>query len=176
MPGPGRQHGAPLRLWANTNTQEAIHVNKVKQLAKEARRWLTVQRDNEGHEKVVFRPGAPEWVEVLVREAHRQGRELMLPDDFRFEFVAEALDAIADADDLDDVSLEPDESTPKLLAWISSNLTRPSYVDEAIEETGWPGSMLAALAAGQAREKEEVLQLVQDHLEQLAEDQDEDEE
>jgi len=98
----------------------------------------------------------PQWVNDMIHEAHGD----MLPDDWKYTFVWEALNHITELDDLDDgPELEPDAYNNERLAWLSSNLTRASYVDEAMEEfgAGWPEQgVMEAVGLGQLREKEEV--------------------
>lgn len=100
--------------------------------------------------------GEPQWVNDMIHEAHGD----MLADDWKYEFVYEALDHITQLDDPDDgPELEPDPYNSSRLRWLSSNLNRASYVDEAMEEfgSGWPEQgVMEAVGIGQLREKEEV--------------------
>jgi hypothetical protein len=103
-------------------------------------------------------------IHQLIRNAHGD----MMPDDFKYQFIHEALEAIAETDDIDDVCLEPDIYNRDLLKWVSSNLNRPNYVDEAVEELGYK-DLFNSLAIGQIREKDEVLYSVRASLEALCE-------
>jgi len=100
----------------------------------------------------------------LIRSAHGD----MMPDDFKYQFICEALQAISETDDIDDICLEPDCYNRDLLKWVSSNLTRASYVDEAVEEIGYK-DFYNSLAIGQLREKDEVLYSVRASLEEICE-------
>lgn len=112
--------------------------------------------------------GAPEWVKNLVWEAHDKGE--ILPEDFRYLFIVESLEALAENPEEPEILWEPDAYTSKLLEWLEAC---PSYrmglVDEAVSQFGWSG-MFAALQAGQLMEKEEVLGLVRAFLERKIEE------
>ncbi len=104
----------------------------------------------------------PEWLYDLVQSAH----DGMFPDDFKYEFIHDALSIIAE-DDYDEdrvsesIDSDVDVYTHRLLSWISSNLGRMSYVDDAVSEYGWPEQGLSqALMQGQYREREEVYNAV----------------
>lgn len=130
----------------------------------------TRKRDD-GSEFVCLKDSAPEWASDFVREAH--GTE-MLPDDYRYRWIAEALSLLAEslpADvevedaDVDDLATEfgNDVSvyTADLLAWLSSNLSRIAYCDEAISEGLTEANDLTAIImVGQAAERQEVFQSV----------------
>lgn len=149
----------------------------VRELAKEALQYFklkTVTRDSREVTIWAHTDDAPEWVKEMTREAHGD----MLPDDWKFRFVVEALEAIANSEDgyEDEVitELEADVYNHELLDWVSSSLIRMRYVDEAVEKTEWPGSLAYALAMGQLDEKQEVcwivLECLRDRLEQLEEE------
>ena len=95
----------------------------------------------------------------------------MLPDDYKYQFIHDALEAIAETDDIDDISLEPDCYNRDLLKWLSSNLIRASYVDRAMEEIHPYDNLWQALSNGQYLEKEEVLQSVISSLNEIIESQ-----
>ena len=114
--------------------------------------------------------GAPEWVRNLVFSAHEEGK--ILPDDFRYLFIVEVLEALAENPDEPESLLEPDVCTSNLLRWLDDY---PSYrmglVDDAVSQFGWNG-LFEALQAGQLMEKEEVLALVRAFLEKKLEEED----
>ena len=111
--------------------------------------------------------GAPAWLRELVWAAHDDGG--MLPDDARYLFVIEALEAIADNPEEPESVLEPETYTSQLFRWLEA---APSYrmglVDKAVSEFGWRG-LFDALQAGQLLEKEAVLYRVRAFLEQRIE-------
>lgn len=118
----------------------------------------------------------PDWVEDITYEAH--GR--MMPDDWKYRFVADALELISTSDEgyEEDAAeeWEPDIYSRDLLKWVSSNLKRKGYVDEAVGVWGWPKEGLSmALVLGQRLEFEEVFYFVLNRLrERLDEIQEED--
>lgn len=105
-----------------------------------------------------------ENIKQLIRAAHND----MMPDDYKYQFIHEALEAIADSDDIDEISLEPDCYNRDLLKWVSSYLTRAYYVDEAVENSAYE-NFYSALMLGQLTEKEEVLYSVKESLEKILE-------
>ncbi len=89
----------------------------------------------------------------------------VLPDDYRYAFMVEALNAIEDASDLDDIRMEADVYTSALTAWLGSRNYRTSYCDEAVTEFGVANAdMFTRMSLGQLMEKEEVLGAVKEHL------------
>ena len=128
-------------------------------------------RTSNGAEFWRVKHGAPEWIRDLCFAAHEAGA--MLPDDWRYQFIVEALSAISEEREDD---IEADIYTGELSAWLASNVNRVEYVDDAVEEYGgkFPGA-IEALQIGQLAEKREVLELVKAYLEEVAEDEDDDE-
>src|SRR6185437_3624197 len=55
-----------------------------------------------------LKDGSPEWMTTVCRKAHDDAR--LLPDDCRYAFIEQAVDALANHEDTDDArsSLEPD--------------------------------------------------------------------
>lgn len=127
---------------------------EIQELAREALSWFE-------HRTWYWaiKNGAPEWVRELAWAAHAEGK--ILPDDFRYLFIVEALGALAEGEH----NLEPDVDINRLLNWLNDY---PSYrtglVDAAVSEFGWNG-LFEALQAGQMMEKEEVLGIVRAFLE-----------
>lgn len=110
----------------------------------------------------------PIWVRELVHKAHGD----MAPDDFKYETVSDVLDRLADGQDPDECDLEPDVYTHDLLQWLGSNLNRPGYVDESVEQFGHAesgrgshgGGIVGDIAQGQWYEKDEIWRLVVEAL------------
>jgi hypothetical protein len=108
------------------------------QLAHEAYDQFEYAERPDGETFERLKDGAPEWVHELVREAHGE----FLPDDWRYDAIKSALAHIYDTgpEDADDVDPHEfadqhvDVYTSARLAWLSSNLQRASYVDEAASE------------------------------------------
>ena len=104
----------------------------------------------------------------------------MLPDDYRYEWVRDALGAIHDAgieslDDADDLEHEfadgVDAYTTDLYKWLSSNLTRAAYVDEARAEglISEDTDLVRQIAIGQYMERCEVFASVVESLREYVE-------
>jgi len=148
---------------------------KIRVLAGEALSYFEHRKRHDETGYWAVEDGAPEWVKRLVWAAHAKGE--LLPDDFRYLFIVEALEAIAENPEEPGSLLEPDVYTSKLIEWLSAY---PSYrmvlVDEAVEAVskfGWDG-LFKALQAGQLLEKKEVLQSVRVFLEKKIEEGEED--
>lgn len=148
------------------------------ELAKKVDRFFEVRKrrdDDEKSEFVTLKDNAPEWLSELVHTAHGD----MGPDDHRYEFISQAIDAIAEGSpgDLDGPEIEPDIYNHDLLAWLSSRNDRASYVDEAIEEYGQHSDMgiMGDIGIGQLREREEVYHSVLQSLRNQVEGDEDDE-
>jgi hypothetical protein len=145
-------------------------MNNIQTLAKEASAYMTTDTRPNGERFYKTTDNCPDWFSDLVREAHGE----MMPDDYRYRFISEALDAFADYDDTDSAleQIEADCYTYNLIEWLGSNLTRQYYTDEALEN-GAPDTF-AMLYNGQAQEKDEVyrsvLQSLETQLEELTEE------
>lgn len=115
----------------------------------------------------------PEWVQEMTREAHGS----MFPDDWKYQFVVEALDGLAEDDN---PTIEADIYNYELCEWLSSHGNRPGYVDETIEDMGWThipnGGIMGLISWGQYTEKNEVLDSVKASLEARLEELEEEEE
>lgn len=108
-----------------------------------------------------------EKVRNLIHAAHNDGE--FLPDDFRYGMAAKALSLIAggelDGENLYEIAdQEVDVYNSDLLKWVSSNLSRSEYVNEAVSEYGWPGDIMAAIVMGQSKEIEEIFGAVLHYL------------
>jgi hypothetical protein len=143
------------------------HNERLARLVAEANRFLVRDR---ARDILLPADGAPDWFTDLCHHAHAD----MMPDDWRYEFIQDALSAIedgADEDRLDLDALYP--YTADRLGWLASHLDRPGYCDEAAADAGGPpGDILAFVAWGMDREMREVFALVRSKLEKFAEDED----
>ena len=138
-------------------------------IAEEAASYFERATRPDGDPFTRLKDDRPEWVYEAVYAAH--GGDL-LPDDYRYKWSEEAFDAIAEGDtEASDGFEEPDVYTSNLLEWVSSNLSRVGYVDEAVEEFGGePGGLADQLMLGQAAERREVFEAIFEACEeQLAE-------
>jgi hypothetical protein len=144
-------------MTAQTSTQDR---------AREAAEWFEVAERVEGDEDSRYirtKDGCPEWVTQLVYSAHGD----FLPDDWRYNVIQDALEAIAESDDPEDAAGEFADSavdvyTHARLKWLASNLNRAAYCDEAAQEFGAEGSpdIISMIGLGQYYEASEVYGLV----------------
>ena len=137
--------------------------------AEEMRAAIGTAKHDDGTEYVVLKNGAPQWMIDVCHAAHGD----MMPDDWRYRMISDALDILADRKDDDgyhesldnDVSIYNSDRT----AWLASHLDRAGYVDDAIDEYGWDKErgIFGALGIGEYKEREEVLYLIKAALEEL---------
>lgn len=129
--------------------------------------FVTKKRDNgDTYLCIELDDKNPELMD-LIRNAH----DGLMPDDYKYQFIHDALEAIALVeveDDLNNIDLEPDIYNCDLLKWVSSNLTRAAYVDDAIRDYEYDG-LFNALQNGQSYEKNEVLHSVLSSLTSIIE-------
>lgn len=129
-------------------------------LAKEALAWFE-QMQLEQRTVWVWKDGTPEWIRTMVQEAHAE----FFPDDWRYAFIVAALAHISDSDTPEEIELEADVYTHDLLSWFSSNITRLTYVDEAVMIYGHSDRGIKGdIANGQLLEKQAVYLSVLDSL------------
>ena len=93
--------------------------------------------------------------EAEIKELCHAAHDDMMPDDWKYRFIVDALNLVAEADDVDDVTIEPDIYTADLTAWLASHNGRVYYLTQALEEYGETDGF-RALACAQAFEREEV--------------------
>ena len=126
-------------------------------LATEARSYLERRKGNREADGIgvilTTKNGCPDWVSDLTREAHKDGstdilghpgQGSMIPDDWRYEFVGNALSILEDHDDLDEAIEAADEwfagayeGYHHVTAWMHSRPgDRLAYVEEAAAERG----------------------------------------
>ncbi|MGC0153538.1 hypothetical protein ACPRNU_13835 [Chromobacterium vaccinii] len=69
-------------------------------------------------------------LESMVHAAHGD----MLPDDHRYQFITDAVEALANYDDPEEAieAIQPDVYTHDLTKWLASNNSRLDYLSEAI--------------------------------------------
>lgn len=132
----------------------------IQELAQSYLEWFEKLKREGGRNTYSLKDGRPEELYDLVYEAHC-GK---LPDDWSYNFIQDVLCNIADADDPEDIIVEPDIYNHDLLNWLSSRTDRCDYVDEAVEEYGLPETkefeLMKLIAWGQLQEKREVFESV----------------
>jgi len=169
QPHTGRADPGPPLPPNDTPTGDApmtTQPDRVQQLAREANSYL--KRDTV---RDILLPAdrAPQWFTELCHVAHGS----MMPDDWRYEFIQDAVGAIADGSGEDRIDLDGlYPYTADRLAWLASHLDRPGYCDEAAADMGGPpGDILALVALGMDAELTEVFELVRARLEDMADKQ-----
>ncbi len=131
---------------------EEIINSRVIGAAEEAVQFFSYGNE-ENEERIFLSPGAPKWIQDIVWEAHGD----LLPDDYVYEYVYDSFVRISDGVVGDDFSdhIQPDVYTFDLLKWLSSNLIRIEYVDEAVLRIGY-ADLLTAISYGQYLEQEGI--------------------
>ena len=116
---------------------------------------------------------SPDWVADLIKAV--QGE--MLPDDYKYKFVVDALEALAeyDTDDAHMIILEGvDDTTHRLFHWVQSHGYRRGYASEALEIANANGKTFddvdSIFTDAQTIEVSEVYHLVLSTLENLVND------
>lgn len=132
--------------------------------ATEAREWFEVATRANGAAFYRAKDAAPQWITDLCRTAH----DGMMPDDHKYEYIVDALDALSqceDADEADDYLSDVDVYTSDLCAWLGSHGERPGYCDRYIEEMGGDcRNIMQAIQGGQWLERRDVLGFVRECL------------
>lgn len=146
----------------------------IRRAAAEAAGWFETAPRHSTTTPGVFvrvREGAPDWVRTMVRTAHAD----MLPDDWRYEAIRDAVDYLAEITPAAEertaeyftehfTGAHSDIYTRELLAWLASHGARAAYVDEARELYGGTATIMEDIRQGQRQELAEVFGLVFDCL------------
>ena len=146
-------------------------MDTIPSLAQEMSRAFVKSKRDSGEEFVKLRDESPDWMTDIVHAAHEDGSiGGMLPDDWRYRFVEDAVDALAEMDennDPNDAELREYILTHDQTGWLHSHLTRHGYVDQAMEEYGSAFDFTTLLVMGMQQEQREVLSKVIGALENL---------
>lgn len=139
----------------------ATDIRTARSLAEEMHEAMTQDTRADGSKFWHLKDGSPQWMTDAAHQAHGD----FLPDDYRYEFIVEALSAFVETDDdanVDDMreaidNIEADIYTFDLLKWLASNLQRPGMVDEAVSEMGHSDmGIVGDIMLGQMAEKHET--------------------
>lgn len=113
---------------------------------------------------------APPLLKDVVEEAHGD----FSPDDYRYQYIEDAITTLAEAEDYRDSGdledlyqwIDADTDLPSLLKWFGSNAKRVKYVDAARkrETSGTFESVTDMLRAGQQLEREDIFLTVLNSL------------
>jgi hypothetical protein len=153
--------------------EEEIDIQK---LSAYARTYFAAKKRGEGSQRERFytlEDRYPTWVYEMVKAVHDDGE--WLPDDYKYEYIVDALDLLSEGVDPDDPQLEADVYTSDLLKWFSSSGRRLDLVDEAMQEAfGWEidekRGIEGMISAGQWYEKDQVFRRVVDSLQKRLEE------
>ena len=140
---------------------------QLQRLAAEVRSKFKLKTRDNGAEFWARESNEDDWIQSLCFEAHGD----MLPEDWRYRFIVEALDALSEFDDPDEArdSLEASIYNHELTDWLGSHGHRPGYVDEACEEFGFHGGTIERIQWGMLSEKWEVFDSVLASIEEQLE-------
>ena len=151
-------------------------MGSIQDKAAEAAAWFVTDTRDNGDVFIKTKDDRPEWLTDLIHDAHGD----KFSDDYRYQFISEALDAIADSGETEDdaqdriYEIEPDVYTSALTAWLNSRADRVYYLTEALEEMDGMCDGFQLLAWAQNREQMEVAQSVLASLAKLTEEDEED--
>lgn len=115
---------------------------------------------------------APQWFKDLCYKAHKI--DDILPNDYIYDYIKEAIDIIANNENPQDViyEIEPDCMTFDLLQWVSNNLCFMTWADNVLKEGFEPKSLSALLQMAQANHKQaianNVLISLEEHLKHIS--------
>jgi len=115
-----------------------------------------------------------------LKELSLAAHDGMMPEDYKYDFIVDALMLIADSSEDDDLygladRIESDVYNSDLINWLSSNLSRAYYVNQYVEEWYSPTiptkdfDLYSLISGGQLEEKREVFYIVLNSLTELIE-------
>jgi hypothetical protein len=147
-------------------------MSTIQQLASDALSYLVRRHRTDVYPQsyILLHQEAPEWMRDLVYSVH----DGMLPDDWRFAFIQEALDDIANGGDdaIECASKNESVYTSDHISWLGSHISRWAIVDEATAEYDLPANapLSHRVNVGMHAERIEVYNLVLEALRTLADD------
>lgn len=141
-----------------------------------ANQFETREREN-GQTFVCLGENRPEWCQNVARESHGD----MMPDDYRYKWISHGAETLADipADEWEERIHEiadgmVDVYNFNLLEWVSSNLSRAEWVNDAVHnglvDVSGDFDLYRAIMAGQYEEIRETLVTLVEEIESLADD------
>ncbi len=112
----------------------------------------------------------PSWVMEMVHAAH----EDMMPNDYKYQYVVDTLDALSEGQDSEEAlyEIEADVYNYDLLKWLQSHGERTGFVDEVTQELGHHAELgiIGDIMMGQVQEKQQVWQSVVSSLRERLDD------
>jgi len=145
-------------------------MTKLQAITKLSESFELKTRDN-GESFFYLKNDVSDEIVELVRECHFD----ILPNDTSYNLIVRVIETLKDAieynenTELFDVEIEPDIYNNDLLRWISSNLYRAEFVDEAMTEYG-SANLFEALQTGQYLELDAIKNNIINYLEETTED------
>lgn len=148
----------------------------VQTLAAELSAAFITKERNTGATFHLLAPGSPAWMSEAIFAVHAAVDDRG-PDDSTYAAIAEVAETLAECspdateDDLWDAitGIEPDVYNSDLGAWLGANLLNASYVDEYVEEHGWPQQGLyVAIQGGQSAFVQAVASALMAELQKLS--------
>jgi hypothetical protein len=125
-----------------------------------------------GSEFIVLKRGSPEWMRETSEMAFNAVFQLS-GDDYAWQFLAEALTALAKSTDPGEATIDDHELFHDRVEWLASDPSRATwcdaYTEEAITQVGGGTSLAEILREGMWREKQAILDATRTRLAWLAE-------
>ena len=138
----------------------------IQELARQASDNLTWNERSNGGKYCFFKDGSPKWMKEMAYKAHKI--DDVLPNDYIYSFISEALDVICDSDNPEEAiyEIEPDIYNSDLLLWVGSNLSFSCWVDGVLQEglIGKECGLFNVLMQAQARHKQAIASCVLNEL------------
>ena len=151
-------------------------MSTIKQLAEQMSQAFEGRTRDNGAEFRALKDRSPEWMTTVCRKAHDDAD--MLPDDWRYQFISECVNAISEHEGADEDiaeavnTIEADVYTSELTGWLHSRVSRIEWMDQASEAYGKFDTISDHLQMAQSMEKEETFFQVLQALRDLATDKD----
>lgn len=141
------------------------------ELAAQYLEYFTYNTRDNGEKFVKTEDNIPVELFDLIKTAHGD----MMPDDYRYQFIYEALNIISETDDIEDAyqNVEADIYYHDVFKWLASRNDRIGYCDQYVEEYGGfeldGSNAFILIQSEQYLEKMEVFESVKSSLESICE-------
>ena len=115
-------------------------MSTIKQLAEQMSQAFEGRTRDNGAEFRALKDRSPEWMTTVCRKAHDDAD--MLPDDWRYQFISECVNAISEHEGADEDiaeavnTIEAYVYTSELTGWLHSRVSRIEWMDQATENFG----------------------------------------
>jgi hypothetical protein len=169
----------------STTSRETEQMRTLSEIAGDGYRGMETATREDGSTYVRVRDDGPAWLRDGIAEIH--GTD-MLPDDWRFALIRDALGALEDAGHDDRIDAEHSDTTSEIadsavdtynadrIAWLGSHGARVGYVDAAVSDglVSADADTLDRIAGGQYAEASEIAARVLEAVADVHEEQDDD--